>query len=314
MRVFGGNEVHGLEGRHSQKWRFALCELDCDHAHRPNIHQLIVGLLFDELRGHPGRCPHNRFPALLLLGQLDGKAKICDLNGPILRNKDVIALEIPVYLLVFMEHLQPLQNFLHDVRTNPLGDLLDVLVNDVGERSSVHILDQHEETVHVVVRGLVVDDVPICAHRHHCCLDLNLMQDLLLGDLHHADCPALVGILPAEGLVNGAHRAFAELLGETVDLVGIFRQKVDLFDLLVELIVSQEGVIRDLFLLLEASHDLDHDLRVVLDYVLADVVFAEELHHFRSKAFDAARTVEIHLQMHLMLEILRPKFWAMITC
>lgn len=213
-----------------------------------------------------------------------------------------------MYLFVLMKHLQALQNFLHDIRANPLRDLLDVLVDDVGERSSVHVLDQHEETVHVVVRGLVVDDVPVGAHRHHCSLDLYLMQDLLFRDLHDPDCPALIRVLSAECLVNGAHRALAELFGKAIDLIGILWQKVDLLDLLVELTITQEGIIRDLFLLLEPSHDLDHHLRVILDHVLADVVLAEELHHLWGEALDAAWAVEVHLQMHLVLEILRPKF------
>lgn len=64
------------------------------------------------------------------------------------------------------------------------------------------------------------------------------MQDLLFWHLHDPDCPALIGVLPAEGLIDGAHRAFSELLGETVYLIGIFWQKVDLLDLLVELTIT----------------------------------------------------------------------------
>lgn len=59
VRVFGGDEVHGLEGWHSQEGRLAFRELDCDHAHRPHIHQLVVELFFDELRRHPCRRSHN---------------------------------------------------------------------------------------------------------------------------------------------------------------------------------------------------------------------------------------------------------------
>ena len=187
-----------------------------------------------------------------------------------------------MYLLVLVKDLEPLQYFLHDIRANPFRDLLDVLVNDICERASVHVLDQHKQAVHVVVGSLVVDDVLVGAHGHDCGLDLDLMQDLLLRHLHHADCPALVGVLSAEGLVNGAHGAFAQLLGEAVDLVGVLRQKVDLLDLLVELAVGQEGVVRDFLVLLESSHDLDHHLRVVLDHILADVVLREQLHHFGS--------------------------------
>lgn len=122
---------------------------------------------------------------------------------------------------------------------------------------------------------MVVDDVLVGAHRHDCGLDLDLVQDFLFGDFHDADCPAFIGQLSVEGLVDGAHGAFAELLGEAVELVWVVGQEGDSLDLLVELRISQEGIIGDLLLLLQARHDLDHDLRVVLDDFFADVVLIE---------------------------------------
>lgn len=133
------------------------------------------------------------------------------------------------------------------------------------------------------------------------------MQDFLFWYFHHSYCPALIGVLSVEGLVNGAHGAFAELLGETVYFIGVLWQKVYLFDLFVELTVSKKDIIWDFLLLLKPSHDLDHYLWIVLDHFLADIVLAEKLHHFRSEALDAARTVEVDLQVHFMLEILRSK-------
>ena len=211
-----------------------------------------------------------------------------------------------MYLLVVVKGLQPLQDLLHDVGADLLGDLLQVLVDDVGECSPVHELDEHEEAVHVVVRRVVVYDVLIRAHGHHCGLYLYLVQDLLLRHLHHSHCPLLLRVLTVEGMVDCAHRALAELLGEAIELVGVVGEEVYAFDLLVEFVVGEEGVVGYLLLGFEASHDLDHDLGVVLDHLLADVVFGEELHHVGSEALDAAGAVEVHLQVHLVLEVLRP--------
>ena len=153
---------------------------------------------------------------------------------------------------------------------------------------------------------MVVYNVLICAHSHDCCFYLYFMQDFLLGYLHHSDCPAFISVFTIESVVYCAHRSFTKLLGESIELVGVIWQKVYSFDLLVELVVSKECVIGYFLLSFETSHDLDHDLGIVLDHFLANVVFGEELHHVRSKTLDAARTVEVHFQMHLVFEVLRP--------
>jgi hypothetical protein len=142
-------------------------------------------------------------------------------------------------LLMLMEHLQPKEDLSHDIGSHSLRYFLHILIDDVGQCAAVHVLDEHEEAIHVVVGGVVVDDVLVGAHRHDSGLDFDLVQDLLFGDFHHADCPAFVGELAVEGLVDRAHGALAELLGETVELIGIVRQEGDSLDLLVELGVSQ---------------------------------------------------------------------------
>lgn len=112
-------------------------------------------------------------------------------------------------LLVLVECLEAEQYLSHDERAHPLWDLFEVLVDDISERSSVHILDKHEKAVHIVIGGVVVDDVGVGAHAHHSSLDLDLMQNILLWHLHHSDSPCLIGILPIEGLIDGAHGSLA---------------------------------------------------------------------------------------------------------
>lgn len=150
---------------------------------------------------------------------------------------------------------------------------------------------------------MVIDDVAIGAHRHHRCLDLDLLQDLLLGHLHHAYCPALIGVLTVECLVHCAHRTLTQLLCEPIDLVGVVRQKPDLGDLLVELLIREQRIIRDLFLGFQALHDLEHHLRILFNELTVDVTLTEDAHHLGSQSFDAQRTAQVHLQVHLMLEV-----------
>lgn len=187
-----------------------------------------------------------------------------------------------MYLFMLMQHLQPQEYLPHDIGSDSFRNLLHILIDDIGECSSIHVLNQHEETVHVVVGGVVVDDVLIGAHRHHCSLDLDLMQYLLLRHLHHPHRPAFIRQLAVKCLVDRTHRTLTQLLGEPVDLVRVIRQKDDTFDLLIELRISEKSVIGNLLLLLKSSHDLDHHLRVVLNHILADIILIEQLHHLRS--------------------------------
>ena len=210
-------------------------------------------------------------------------------------------------LLVLVKRLEAEENLSHDEGAYPLWDLFEVLVDDISQCSSIHVLDKHEEAVHVVVGGVVVDDVGVGAHAHHSSLDLDLMQDVLLRHLHDSDGPNLIGILPVEGLINGAHGSFAELLGEAIELIGVIRQEYDPLDLFIELAIGEQRIIGNFLLGLEASHDLYHDLWIFLDEVVIDAVFVEELHHVGSESLDAAGTIEIHLQVHLMLEVFRPE-------
>lgn len=186
----------------------------------------------------------------MFLGELDGKSEICDFDASVLSDEDVIALEIPMDLFVFMKSLESLQYFLHDIGRDPFWDLLDVLVDDLGEAATVHVLDEHEQTIHVVVGSLVVYDILVGAHRHHGRLDLYLVQDVLFRNLHHPHRPAVVLVLPVEGLVHRAHGPLAQLLGKSVVLVGIVGQEVNPLNMFVELAVSEKVAVRGFILLL----------------------------------------------------------------
>ena len=59
MGVFRGDEIHGLEGGHPEEGRFSLCEFDCYYSDRPDVYQLVVGFLLDELGSHPSWGAHD---------------------------------------------------------------------------------------------------------------------------------------------------------------------------------------------------------------------------------------------------------------
>lgn len=117
------------------------------------------------------------------------------------------------------------------------------------------------------------------------------MEDVLLWDLHHSNCPALIGIFSVESLVNGAHCSFSELLGKAIGFVGIVWQEMNLLYLFIKVTVANQSIIRYFFFFLEPGHDLNHHLRIFLNEFSVDIVFGEKLHHIRGEALDAARTI-----------------------
>jgi hypothetical protein len=122
---------------------------------------------------------------------------------------------------------------------------------------------------------MIVYDVLVGTHRHHCCLDLNLVQNVLLRHLHHPHGPTLIRILTIEGLVDGTHGSLSQLFRETIEFVGVVGQKMDFLYLLIELLVSHQCVVRDFVFLLQSSNNLNHHLRIFLDELFIDVVFSK---------------------------------------
>lgn len=217
-------------------------------------------------------------------------------------------------LLVFVQGIQTQKDLAHDERGDILGDVAHVLVDDFGEAASVHELDEHEQAVHVVVAGVVVDNVGVRTHGHDSSFDLDLVEDVLLGDLHDSDGPALVGVLAVEGLVDRAHGALAELLGEPIQLVGVFRLELDLGYLFIEIGIGYQRVLRDFLGGLQPPHYLDHRLRVLLDVMPRQVVLLEKFHHVVGEALDAHRAVQVHFQVQLVLEVGRSGVLGWNTC
>lgn len=68
--------LHRVLMLHSQKRRLSLYQFNSHHPQRPNVHFFVIWLLFNELRSHPRRRPHQRLPIHNFLGQLNGKSKI----------------------------------------------------------------------------------------------------------------------------------------------------------------------------------------------------------------------------------------------
>jgi len=78
------------------------------------------------------------------------------------------------------------------------------------------------------------------------------------------------------------------LLGESIVFVGIVRQQMNLFDLLIKIVIRKEGILRNLLLFLQTSNDLNHHFRVLLDEFFINVVLGKKFHHVRSQTLDTA--------------------------
>ena len=57
---------------------------------------------------------------------------------------------------------------------------------------------------------------------------------------------------------------------------------MDSFDLLVELVIWKKRVIRNLLSLFHASDNLDHNFRILLYDIFANLMFAKKFGHFGS--------------------------------
>lgn len=119
---------------------------------------------------------------------------------------------------------------------------------------------------------MIVNDVLVGAHRHHCCLNFDFMENFLLWHFHNSGCPALLLVFTIEGLIDCTHSTFSKLLCETVNFVWICGQKLYLFDFFVKILIGAKCVIGDLLSLLQSIHNLNHDHWVVLDDILVDIV------------------------------------------
>ena len=206
-----------------------------------------------------------------------------------------------------MQFFEPKHDFPHDVGRYPFWYLFHILVDDFSEASSVHELNKHEKTIHVVVRGMVVYDILVSTHRHHSSLDLDFVQDFLLRNFHDPDCPALVGIFTVKSLIYCTHSTFSQLFCKAIHLVRVVRQKLHSLYLFVELSVTQKSVVRNFFFFFKATDNLDHNLRIFFDEIFVDIVFGKQFHHVGGQSFDAAGTVEVNLQVHLVFKVWWPE-------
>ncbi len=150
-----------------------------------------------------------------------------------------------------MDEIESEEDLLHDVGGDVFGYFFGVAVDDVSQGASVHELDEHEETVHVVVGGDVVDDVPVGAHGHDCSLNLYLVQHLLVRHLHHSHRHALLLVLSVVRLVHCAHRPLTQLFRKSVYFIRVARNETNFRHFLLEIVIRHQFVLRKLFLFLQ---------------------------------------------------------------
>ena len=120
---------------------------------------------------------------------------------------------------------------------------------------------------------MIVYDVRVRTHGHDCGLDFYFVEDILFWHFHHSHCPTLVAVFAVECLVHCAHGALAKLLRESIGFVRIFWFKLNFCNLFIELRIREKGIIRNLILLLQSSHDLDHGVWVLFYFIASEIVF-----------------------------------------
>lgn len=62
-------------------------------------------------------------------------------------------------LFAFMDLLKPFEDALHDEGNDVLGDGFVVAFNEHGETSCVHVLDEHEQRLSIVVGEMILHDI-----------------------------------------------------------------------------------------------------------------------------------------------------------
>jgi hypothetical protein len=141
---------------------------------------------------------------------------------------------------------------------------------------------------------VIVDDIFVGTHGHDCCFDFDLMEDILFWDLHDSDCPAFIRVFPIESLINSTHSSFSKLFGKAVAFIGIIWQEMNLLNLFIKVTVANQGIVRYFLFFLQASHNLKHHLRILLNELAVYIVLGKKLHHVRCQTLDPARTIQVH--------------------
>lgn len=148
---------HGrLSAAELDKWRFASCHLHVCATERPDICRwtITANALVNDLWCHVLKCAREGLSHGIDAGQPLGGAKVGDLDHAAVRvHQDVVALDVAVHDILFVQILKPLKDLLgvegHGglvvLERTPLG------LQQIGQRASRHLL--HEDLKEAIFRA-----------------------------------------------------------------------------------------------------------------------------------------------------------------
>lgn len=212
-------------------------------------------------------------------------------------------------LFLLMERLEAFEKLFHEIGDDVLWDSFGVMVNEVGHRTSVHELYEHEQGLFEVVCEEMFCQVLFVAQRHNCHLCFYLFQRPFVFHFYYATGVVLAVLcifVVCEEYFT--HRSFPQLPLKDEFLGRILLDELGLFDDRFELFRCQ--YLRLYFTLFELFFEaLNHfhcSLRIILNIRLRNKRLVKLQDPFLRYIFDFVRIIQINLQMHLMLKIRRP--------
>lgn len=147
--------------------RLALAELDEEDADRPHVHTVVVRLAADDFGRHPVRRADDRLALLRVLVELCGIAKVRELHIAVHGEQDVVRLDVAVDARVLVDVAECAQHTPEDVADLPLGEKqLPVQLEQIRQRSAVHVFHAHPKLVLDEIAVVVGDDVGVLALLH----------------------------------------------------------------------------------------------------------------------------------------------------
>lgn len=127
-----------------------------------------------------------------------------------------------------MYNLQTFQYFSDDICDNPLIDVLAIVLDEVIQSAIVHIFNEHEEGILVVVSKVILYDVFALAEGHHCYFFFQFIQVFVVFDGYYADRKDFVLLAMQTRLVDLAHATLADFVQEFVLESGLLLAEADL--------------------------------------------------------------------------------------
>lgn len=106
--------------------------------------------------------------------------------------------------------------------------------NKVIQCPIVHILNEHEKRILIVVREKILNNVLALTDTHDCYFLFQLLQIFVVIKGNDSNRKYCLLIFPRTGLINFTHASLADLMKEIVFLGWLRETKLDLLELIFE--------------------------------------------------------------------------------